>query len=474
MTTFTLAVAVNNSVTSLSPYGTTYYVSPTGSGTSCTSGSPCAISRIASAGVAQPGDLWILQSGTYSTGISINCDAGVNNGTAGAPITVQAQNERQAFLDTQGNYGIKVYDCAYWNFVGLHIRQGDSASYGEDVVALLGSGTHHVTLRRNLIEKPNRLGITTGWSAILVYVGSNTNLIEENEIYGCWANCVNLHGSHDDEVRRNYCNNAINWDAGLNNPASCFSIYPGNNELIENNICESVDACLDIEPADNSVGNQLLGNIAFNVLRNVMADRGQGYYAFDTVIKDDILLVGPGSAYNTWAFGNTRNTQVTNATWINLAGGSSPNAGAYFFGDGNASFTLTNALVKDYTSTYGIVASGQSSWNIGYTDSYNNWSGFQPTSNVTNSMSTAPTNLNGCVAFVPAASNLHGAGVAGADIGANVLYAYEGGTLTNKPLWSGITKKWQFAGAVVAGVNDTVGLANIETRLHPNCTSWPY
>ncbi len=451
------------------------YVSPNGSGTTCSSASPCDISRIGQPGVAKPGDTWIVTNGTYGSGIQINCSAGVSNGRAASPITVKAESERQAFLDTNGNYGIKVLNCAYWQFIGLHIRQGDSASYAEDVIALLGAGTHHITLRRNLIEKPNRLSITTGWSAILVYMGGNTNLIEENEIYGCWANCVNLHGSHDDEVRRNYCNNAINWDAGVDNPASCFSIYPGNNELLENNICESVDNCLAIKPADNSVGNQLLGNIAFNVLRNVMADRDEGYYAFDTVIKDDILLVGTGSPYNAWAFGNARNTQVTGATWINLNGGSSPNAGANVFGDGNASFSLTNALIKDFTDTYGITVSGQFSWSVSYTDSYNNAVNFNPQdSNVTNSGSFAPTNLNGCVVFVPIASNLHGAGLAGADIGANVLYAYEGGHLTSKPLWSSITNKWQFAGAIVSGVNDTVGLANIETRLHPSCTSWPY
>jgi hypothetical protein len=80
----------------------TYYISPTGSGTAGTYAAPCALSRLAVAGVVQPGDVWVLLDGTYGT-LALNGSSGVNDGTAAKPITVRAEHERLARLLGPGN-----------------------------------------------------------------------------------------------------------------------------------------------------------------------------------------------------------------------------------------------------------------------------------------------------------------------------------------------------------------------------------
>jgi hypothetical protein len=78
--------------------------------------------------------------------------------------------------------------------------------------------------------------------------------------------------------------------------------------------------------------------------------------------------------------------------------------------------------------------------------------------------------MGSCYAWIPATSNLKGAGLGGADIGANVLYAYQDGVLTANKLWDTTNHTFVtgFKGATVAGVNDVAGssLANIGARLH--------
>jgi hypothetical protein len=56
-----------------------------------------------------------------------------------------------------------------------------------------------------------------------------------------------------------------------------------------------------------------------------------------------------------------------------------------------------------------------------------------------------------CLVYVPEGSALKGAGAGGADIGANVLYRYEYGVLTDWPLWDPQTSRFP-CGATKAGV----------------------
>jgi hypothetical protein len=58
-----------------------------------------------------------------------------------------------------------------------------------------------------------------------------------------------------------------------------------------------------------------------------------------------------------------------------------------------------------------------------------------------------------CVAYLSAGSSLRGAAGVDGDVGANVVYRYVDGTLTNEPLWDPETGAFP-CGAIVAGIND--------------------
>src|SRR5262245_4280313 len=104
-------------------HAATYYISSTGSdsnsGTS--SGSPWK-----TFGFAIPklrvGDTLILRNGTYNGSNSgypnINCAADASNGTSGNPITIRAENERQAHLQGSGPDVFIMNNCAWWRIEG--------------------------------------------------------------------------------------------------------------------------------------------------------------------------------------------------------------------------------------------------------------------------------------------------------------------------------------------------------------------
>jgi hypothetical protein len=110
-------------------------------------------------------------------------------------------------------------------------------------------------------------------------------------------------------------------------------------------------------------------------------------------------------------------------------------------------------------------AAGNSS-NYGFSETISDSSGI-----VQRSSSVAPTSMGlaaGCFLWVPRDSNMHAAGTDGKDIGANVLYRYEGGQPTTRPLWDPATGKFP-CGAVVTGINDGAKrCANVHERLNVN------
>ena len=87
---------------------------------------------------------------------------------------------------------------------------------------------------------------------------------------------------------------------------------------------------------------------------------------------------------------------------------------------------------------------------------------------MTNSISINPQ-IGSCIAFIPSTSTMKGAGAGGADIGANILYRYQNGSLTSQPLWDSVTGEFPH-GAIVAGVNDIAGssLFDVHKRLNVN------
>src|SRR3989338_5850857 len=112
--------------------GNTFYISPTGSDSNPgTSASPWKTFAFAIPKL-NPGITLLLKDGTYSgpgTIIDINCNAGAQNGTAIAPITIKAENQRRALIQGAGNGNNVILvssPCSYWIIDGLHAKDTDN------------------------------------------------------------------------------------------------------------------------------------------------------------------------------------------------------------------------------------------------------------------------------------------------------------------------------------------------------------
>ncbi len=196
----------------------TYYVSPTGSsGNPGTAGSPWSLSHANA--TLNPGDTAILLDGTYTTGI-----APARSGTAGNPITYQAQNSRLAELTTSNprlqltsrHYitvdGMKAYDG--WRYVignyGSHLTINDcdfrlfnKSSF--ETGRFRNSGGY-ITVTNSHIEDGNdSLHIREGSNhyiagntfikdshTLLILMGVTNSIVENNTLYNAAQKCMEV------------------------------------------------------------------------------------------------------------------------------------------------------------------------------------------------------------------------------------------------------------------------------------------
>jgi hypothetical protein len=468
--------------------GFTYYISPNGNDSTGDGNSGNPYKTFAKlAGLAQPGITFILKDGTYNTSnsgdsLTLNCaTSGGNtaNGTVANPIVVEAQNERQAFIQNSGSSAaVTVSNCNYWTFLGLRAESQDLAGSSDgNVVEIYNSS--NIQFKRSLVRKNNRYTN----SMLLVVEGNSANvLIEENEFYEHHrGGLMFTQLSHDNIARRNYCNSRNYPDIvggyGSINPTKgdeCFMNYPSYNNIFENNITENENVCFNTQASGPSDNNRFYGNIGLGCNSIVKSyNTTPGNTPQDNVYVNHVLIGIPNVTSVPLYFRTQRRGRCDNCTILasntNAALVSDIEAGA---GDGGPySFYATNLLILRTANpnTYGVSMS--TTFGIDHANSYGSNTNFSPfpSASYTNTSTTDPA-LGGCYAWVPATSPMKGAGISGTDTGANVLYVYQNGILTTNKLWDTTNNTFASAylGANVAGVTDVAGssLRNIGARLH--------
>jgi hypothetical protein len=470
---------------------TTYYISPTGNdsnnGTSQSTPWKRFSRAITGSPKLAPGDTLNLLNGTYSPGagtgfLHIDCNAGANNGSSGSPITVQAVNERQALIQGDGSaQPVELFNCSYWNIIGLHVSDIPFAVHNENDGTFDLINDSHLLIRRNILDHSNYC-----FNNHLMPVGPAVifSVIEENEFYyyhrhsiSTWTN------SHDNEIRRNYIN-PRNWGNSAVETGVCTpyptngndstASYADNNDTWENNIVENASEAYSNDPEGYNGGLcttslfniQWLGNIALStgyglqssahsvgtacVLQNISAVN-------DVFINQSVIPVFMRSAVG---------TVIKNVSIFNTA---NPPAYAGNYAQDNdpgengagSTSTITNTEIipnlsfPGYTDSCSTNCVSPSSMNISNSGSQGQSGSSLATVTVTNPILANPAGFGSCYLWVPdGATALKGKGVGGADVGANVLYQYIGGTLTTNKLWDTTTGAPLFAGATVAGLND--------------------
>ena len=147
-------------------------------------------------------------------------------------------------------------------------------------------------------------------------------------------------------------------------------MYPGNRNIIENNISSAVNytgggqSFGEVNGADTSVGNKFYGNITIGGMMwvNSRGDTLQ-FMPRDTLVVDYVNINATEYGFNDES---SKNTRCDNCSFI---GGSS--IGMYirvnppgFEGDGASTFFSDNTLI--YNTSTGSLIQNQSDWKIDF------------------------------------------------------------------------------------------------------------
>src|SRR5579885_2163922 len=483
-----------------------YYISPKGanSNSGMSPSSPWktfiyAIPRL------KPGKTLILLDGVYTkstTGLpNINCALGGNavNGTATQPITIIALHERQALLQSDGSVAaFRMQNCSYWDVEGLRGESADlsSTNGGAQYSVFQIDNSNNINLRRLLAAHPNRYFNVHPYA---ISYSSNI-LIEESEAYYFHRHGMSLYRDHGIVARRNYVNSRSYADlpgctsTGGTSPY-CSRIpsrgdegivcYASDGCIVENSISEGNDQISVGRNGDTNPPNKALGDISLNELSGLdnfsatanSTDISNGvFYENDVIIGSTSGLL-ESSVKNAIARNITlykNGTGLVASHFGSLADNAIP--GTSFTATNILSFNNTGAAFCVNTNTY-----PGTSWLIEYSSTGGGGTSPSTSSQFQHMFNSAPTGMglgaNQCIVYVPSWSNMKGAGKNGADIGANIIYRYEDGILTDQKLWDQTTGQFP-CGATIKGVNDDAtfpnsSCVNVHKRLNVGVNGCP-
>ncbi len=389
--------------------------------------------------VLRPGDTLVLNDGTY-TSLRLDPNNGTAiHGTATAPIAIKAANDGKAIFDPHGStQPIFVNGSSFVTIQGFVARNSV-----DNVVYLFGGGGYpddHITLRR--ITAYNA---APGNNIIFENAYGNSHiLIEDCAGWGVGRYIFdNYHVSYT-TLRRTFAY----WESEPNfaAPRAGYAVYGSHDIVLENVISRHVlpPSSVTDDPQEYAAlyrtTNDTLNYPTYNTtLRGVMFyDNWDGMYgngssglhtqitnsyfespnAFSTTAGTSTNDKGNG--INWW---NAYDGTITNSVFANSTIGFARHNSSAIITINNSVFlnngtAITNATSQSYNDFYGNGSNGVS---LASTDTTVN-PGYETT-----------TYGRGAYLMLPPA--LQGKGQNGADIGANILYEYQDGVLTNQPLW---------------------------------------
>ncbi|MBW2732101.1 MAG: right-handed parallel beta-helix repeat-containing protein [Deltaproteobacteria bacterium] len=451
-----------------------------------------------------PGDTLVALAGVYgvstATGaLQVNCSAGGTtcaggpclNGTSSAPITVMSYPERGAFL--QGEVGaadrlIYLKDCSHWILAGLRVEGVDDADAGGYAVVQVRD-CDNVTLKRMLGARANRY-----FNSSVFAIEYSTNvLVEECEAYDFHRAAVSLYRASEITVRRNYFNARLRPNLSGGHVSYCYSpgidansrgvyMFGASKSTIENNVAEELCVGFSISPSgamgdDNKIaGNMVLGT--FRTGYSLSSDCNDASPCTDPAriaernhYLDNVATGGVMGYYFRGAIG----TQLEHASAINYSGA------GYRFDEvpenaGLAStVAISTALAVTSTGEEGFVVIAQKTWSLRDCNAYGNQTSDYRTSGPVGA--SYDPQLGGCLVYIPAGTPGKAAVADGSDVGANIVFRTEDGTLTGEKLWDASTGAFP-CGVPVPGLSDDTGFpdsacVNVHHRLHVGTSGCP-
>lgn len=429
----------------------------------------------------KPGQTLLLLSGDYwpdTTGtIDVDCGGSPRQGKPDAPITLRAETERGATLHGDGaTVPLSMWGCSHWVIEGLVFvnEHVEDVPQGVDVgTDALLQGGHDLTLRRLLFLRSNHFR----HSHVLRIIEAARVLVEECETYDFYHNAFEAVRSSAVTFRRNYFHSRYATSAGntvgIDNPTRgevAIQVEESASALLENNVAEVVGTGFSIvgrsigssytDPPPYGVsGARLFGNLVRDSLSNGFRIETRCNDAAPCVVPERIVtdtLIVNGVAVQTpigVSVDAAPGTRVDNMTLVDVTSGVVFKRGA---GNAGLDFSASAArvAVRGFNGV-AFAASEAAEW------SFEHCAALAPgTEAVAFSPNDArvllpvtAANDDACVAYLGRLSLLRDAAGADGDVGANVIYRYQDGTLSHQPLWDQKTGEFP-CGAVVPGIND--------------------
>lgn len=431
------------------------------------------------------GDTLVVMNGTYATathGIPTLTKAC----SSSTPYTVQAQNQRQAHISSDGvGNAFRVTSSAYVVVDGLRISSTDNSSASSNYDNVSVESSSFVTFKNGVLDHNNRYKNT----ALIRLLSTDDSLVEGNELYYYHRHGIQLGGNSDrNVVRLNYCNSRGYADIPGGFPSgsssladSCVTNYTSGgsvvavDNIIENNISESNWVGFWSETLLGPHRAKWKGNISLNDSTGFLIKaRGSSLNSqpYQQELIDNIVINPSGVGM--YLRGN-RETTVRGATIYD----SSSNSGFLtdvedaYPGSGTYSFTAESLLST--LNTTGIFITETPTWTCTNCKAFGNTTNYNPSSSANYTPTNPPTatdpQLGTCRAWRPDGSNAKAN-----NWGADILYRYQNGVLqdgsggaSTVPLWDPITGAFPH-GATVTGLNDVAGssLFDVHERLNIN------
>jgi len=401
---------------------------------------------------ATPGDTWALKNGIYTGSGSVLLINGIN-GTSTSRIRVTAENPGSAILQGDGTAGhvLRLINASYWDFDNLVVRNRDNSSNTLSNASVIGTfNASNVTFRKMVATDNN----TYGNNDAVLLQGTNI-LFEDSDILRSHRNFLACYPatSSNITIRRAYVGQPV-ADHSNSGPGDGFVFYSCRDSANENSIAEGLHGYGFTGWGDN---NAIRGAIAlnnggglFNGTASSTADQGRNF-----TLTGYLGITNNG----TCAYFRPAGTYVIDG--VTCIGNSVAADNSIINGISSFNVTIRNAMVKD-TSNSGFYL-GQSNGSfttklLEYSQAWNT-SGINGGWTMSNTPTSPPGDVNpaigSCVVYVPSTGAFKGNGKGGADVGANVIYAYQDGILTSSKLWNSSTGKINYGPPVVNGVNDS-------------------
>lgn len=417
-------------------FAASYYVSPSGAGSTCSSNSPCTLATGLGKSLVDDDQL-VLKNGTY-TGISLTVPW---SGTSGHPIIIKAENEGQAIVDGNNiTIPLNIVGTSGSHKTDITVEGIVFKNSSDSVVRV--KYADRITLRRVSAYNAPATGNVHVFD--LWYV--TRSLFEDCAASGYGRVMYNVLDSSYVTLRR--C-----WGAAVYNPdgSDVVQIYGSSNCIVENCVGtiaspSAISAGVYLQnkhynaPGNN---NKIYGNVMRNMVWATFLIQSEQHNIHGNEFKNNVGIGNIG----VYQLGDS-NFAFTNNTILSgdARGGyyihSWIDSGYVLDADWYINSTVKNNVFKNNGSyEYGIYVSNTSRIQS-FTHTYNDISGFETTywntTAGTGEVTTTPTfntATYGDGAYLMYPTNLTAAGEGGTSMGAKVLYRYVDGAITTDALW---------------------------------------